>query len=142
MAFGKVIPLVGRHCCLRCCAVWVVTSLGCSCSPIHFMLQPRNTSLVRKKNFSHNKHQSEDEQRRDETRAGVGGVSGVCAATAEESLCCEELGFLSAAVRGKNTDQTIIVRKNVLLATVQILAFAAAVRSVSTYIMEMCRKAH
>lgn len=86
-AFGKVISLVGRHCCLRCSAIWVVTSLGCSSSPINFILQPQNPSPVRpfsnssakmseednSENFSHNEHQSEGEQRRDETRAGVGG---------------------------------------------------------------------
>lgn len=71
-----------------------------------------------------------------------GGIPGVCAATAEESLHCEELRFLSAAVRGKNTDQTIVVWINVLPTTVQILVFAAAVLSVSTYIMGMCRKVH
>lgn len=128
-AFGKVISLVGRHCCLRCSAIWVVTLLRCSSSPINFILQPQNPSPVRPfsnpsakmseedntENFSHNEHQSEGKQRRDETRVGGGKIPGVCAATAEESLCCEELRFLSAAVRGKNTDQTIVVWINVFV---------------------------
>lgn len=63
------------------------------------MLQPRNTSPVRKKNFSHNKHQSEDEQRRDETRAGGGGVWCLCGNRRGEPLLWRAWLFVSSCSR-------------------------------------------